>query len=707
MSTSGIKLFEELIIEIGEPIKGRSLSQNRKIAVSFRDEALGNIFTYCLYLLSNKMQTIPQNLLSSVLNIIHLCMNFDFLGISSDETSEDSLCLQIPITWKTHFENPTFFDVLEFIIINTGKKKIFQDAGDEIETLGLRVFNHMGAVRKSIFSGSVELRQGYIAKYLKSSENILINKQLEDDSLFEFIQSIKRFLSNFSLKEVAELPGFVSWIQNLANYSSQLFRREQAITSGIESSMFVWNYLAYEAHHQLNQKAPQVSQYISYLFKAFLEYTLSNVTPKILSADSENDLKDHLEMISNFSLYYYSDIVKLLEAAYLEILVSYNVLPNPSSQAKLAWLIALASSFISLREGKNNDIEVRLDAMMIQLVFQTISKVQEPIECLETSYLMFFTGLSKAYINSTYDTLWGILDTSQTTSEETLNRLLTSILDKCFKNLSLGQGERVIRYSLELFEQLTKGYYSNKILIKNEMIQNFMLQYRTYPICLHNSKLRYRIFNCLAHLWVNEDIGQSIDSFLAPMGDHIQALIDSPNPQLYEFLFRELQGVCSALQTPKNYLDFFEWFYERFNIIMVACQNYLYEDNVMESVLKYLVELVYCRNSRIKFDNATSYGIVLFKNLSSVINGYGKVIIENAGTADFFKKYYGKIRRLLSIMTYILNGGYVSFGVFEVYGDVCFIDSLRTCFGVLGTIPRSEITVKAYIVLYKVIRHNL
>ena len=683
---AGFKFLEELITEIGEPIKGRSLALNRKIAVNFRDEALGSIFSYCLYLLNTKMQELPRNLIGSVLNVAHMCMNFDFLGISSDETSEDSLCLQIPITWKSHFENPVLFGLLEFIITNTA---------EEVETLGIRVFNHMGAVRKSIFSGSVEFRQNYISKYLKCSESIMLTKKLEGDSLFEFINSVKRFLSNFGLKEVAEVSGFESWVQSLAGFSLHLFRSSQAITSGIESSMFVWSYLAYESHHQLNQRTPQVSQFISGLFKAFLDSTLDQVTASVLSPENEGDLKDHLELISNFSLYYYAEIVKLLEAVYLDLLAAYDLGKSPHSQAKFAWLIALASGFIGLREGKTCDLELRLDAMMIQLVFQTMAKVQtqETEECLEISYLLFFIGLSKVYVNSTYDSLWAILDNSQSSPEDTLNSLVTLVVEKCLKNLSVGTSERVTRLSLELFEQLCKGYYSTKVLVKNEVIQSFMMQYRTYPMCLHNSKLRCRVFNALAHLWMNEDLGQAMDSFLVPMSEQIQSLLDLPNVQHFEFLFRELQGICSALQNQKTYLDFFEWFYDKFAIVMAACQNYLYQDAVMDSMLKFLMELVYCRNSRIKFDNATAYGVVLFKNLSSVVNGYGKVVVENAGSPEFFKKFYGKIRRILGIMTYILGGGYVAFGVFEVYGDMSFVDSLRTCFAVLGTIPRSEITV--------------
>jgi hypothetical protein len=85
--------------------------------------------------------------------------------------------------------------------------------------------------------------------------------------------------------------------------------------------------------------------------------------------------------------------------------------------------------------------------------------------------------------------------------------------------------------------------------------------------------------------------------------------------------------------------------------------------------------------------------VVLFRNLSNVINGYGKVIVDNSRSGDFFKNYYGRIKKLIGIMMHLLSGGYVPFGVFEVYGDTCFVDSLRTCFLILDTIPRAEISV--------------
>lgn len=226
---NGFKLFGELITEMVEPIKFRPLSVSRKIAIAFRDDSLERIFSLSLFLLS-KVQEIPMNLTVSALIVLNQCLTFDFLGICSDESNEDSLCLQIPLTWKVHFENPMFLEYLEFLILN---------CSGETETLALRVFNHMGAIRKSIFGGNVEQRQSYVSKYLKCLEDIIKSKTLVGDSKFEYIQNCKRFITNFGLRDLAALPIFGTWLEALASYSAALFSERAAVVSGFESSIFL------------------------------------------------------------------------------------------------------------------------------------------------------------------------------------------------------------------------------------------------------------------------------------------------------------------------------------------------------------------------------------------------------------------------------------------------------------------------------------
>lgn len=676
------RFYEELINEISEPVKGRSLSLSRKIAVGFRDDGLGKIFSFCLRILSSQIQSLSGNCLTSILTVMNLCMNFDFLGVSSDETSEDTVCLQIPVQWKSHFENPVFFGLLQFIIFNSE---------GEVETLALRIFNHVGAVRKSIFSGSLEIKNKYIVEYLKASEALMGLNKFEGDSLFEFIQALKRFLSNFGIKEVAECENFENWLKVFANYSIHLFRRPESISSGIESSMLVWSFLASEAHLQLSSNTQLVSQFVSALFQTFLDCTLVNASVSCFDSSKESDLKDHIEMISNFSIYYYVEVAKILENVFVGLVK--NLQFSEREQAKLTWVILIASGYITIRDNKSSDVHINLDAMMVQTVFEAMSKFPNPCECLQMSFLMFFIGLSKAYINSSYEKLWVVLDPSQS-CDDTINRVLTSILEICFKHLSLSSSQRLTKSALELFELLSRGYYSNKYLIKNELIQNLMLQYKTFPLCVHDAKLRYRVFNSLTHLWVNEDLSIPIETFLAPMNESLQKLSESPNSRDFELVFKELEGICFALQNQKAYLEFFEWFYFRFGVVVTACQHFLYETSVMDAMLSFVAELVYSRNSRIKFDLASSYGIVIFKNVSSVIVGYANVIIENRNSPELFKKFYSKIRKMMSILTSFLSGGFVNFGVFEVYNDTCFVECLQLMFTILESIPKSEILVK-------------
>jgi exportin-7 len=52
---------------------------------------------------------------------------------------------------------------------------------------------------------------------------------------------------------------------------------------------------------------------------------------------------------------------------------------------------------------------------------------------------------------------------------------------------------------------------------------------------------------------------------------------------------------------------------------------------------------------------------------------------------------YKLVSKVLGILTNILTGAYVPFGIFKVYSDPCFTDSLTVAFALLGTIAHSEL----------------
>lgn len=240
-----------------------------------------------------------------------------------------------------------------------------------------------------------------------------------------------------------------------------------------------------------------------------------NAGPDLLDDSTENELKEHIDQITSLCVYFYSDLLRELQTVYLNTLEIFDVSiaqgqDSQLIQSQLAWLNYIASAFISLREKKLNETEDHLDAQMINLVFQLVSKISNsnPQESLESSIVYFFMGLTKSYINSPHDNIWYFFDKSRSSDstsvqvlpEQTLKFVVKIVMEKLIQNLSRYQDGKTVKWSLELFEILCKGYYSNKIIVKIDVIQNLMTQYRTYNLCANNPKNKERVYTALANL---------------------------------------------------------------------------------------------------------------------------------------------------------------------------------------------------------------
>ncbi|OMJ88404.1 hypothetical protein SteCoe_9623 [Stentor coeruleus] len=672
---AALKFFQELISEINEPLKYRSLTLNRKIAQFFKEDMLGKIFSYCLALLPN-VKSLNENALLNLLNVLILCLSFEFYSTVSDDIGEDNPGLYMPSSWKVYFENPDFFEYLRFIIVNSS---------GEIEVAAFRLLNYFGTVKKSVFSSNTELRSNYIGKYLKISEQLCLSKVISGDSLFQFMTGLKNFFNNFGLKEVSENQLFHSWIQIFKGFCTNLFTRDDAIFSSYESSIIIWSYLSYESHVY---NLPIISAQIVSLFKSFLGLTLANARSEIIIENIEG-IREQVDMIADFSLYYYSDLMKEMHERYFEVLELYESTQNQEFQAKLAWLIIIASAFVSLRDVKNYMNEGNMDANMAHLIFQLITKIPEKELSLHIAIIVFLTNFSKAYVNCPDCQIWTIFNPLNENLEETSIQIISLIIEIIFKHLSDCNNKFLIKYSLELFEFLAKGYYSNILLVKVPLIQNFMINYSNYSLCLADSKIRAQLFSNLAHLWISETVGRELDNFLYPIGEMISMNISIKNPRFFEFLFRELQGICSAISGQKKFLEFFDWFIEKIEVLMIVCQNFLLEEVVMQSLLKFLVEVTDGKNARIKFPDSSGNGVLLFKKLSEVLVPYGNYLADHAMEVTNFQ---GKVKRIIGILKNLTSGGYVCFGVFEIYNDTCFIETLKMSFRLIDLLILTQIT---------------
>ena len=139
----GLRMLNELVFEMNFKTRNRSLTQHRKVAVSFRDAALFEVFEVSLTMLNSlatraldlstlgdaALQT-EQQLLEQALTLLERCLTFDFIGVLPDESSDDATTLQVPSAWRDRIQTGSTLRLLFNLYkgCTTGKIPIFVDA---------------------------------------------------------------------------------------------------------------------------------------------------------------------------------------------------------------------------------------------------------------------------------------------------------------------------------------------------------------------------------------------------------------------------------------------------------------------------------------------------------------------------------------------------------------------------------------------------
>lgn len=114
----GVQILSQLVCEINQMSDidvNISFTKHRKIACSFRDTQLFDIFLMSCSLLStardnskslNFLDEAQHGLMNQILRLTRNCLSFDFIGTSSDESTDDMQTMQIPTNWR-----PAFLDM--------------------------------------------------------------------------------------------------------------------------------------------------------------------------------------------------------------------------------------------------------------------------------------------------------------------------------------------------------------------------------------------------------------------------------------------------------------------------------------------------------------------------------------------------------------------------------------------------------------------
>ena len=102
------------------------MSVHRKHAVSFRDLSLLEIFKTSITMLQQinagqvRASTDEVNYMTNYAADLSInCLNFDFIGMRSDESSDDNDAIQVPIAWRPLFSDPAYMQVMVDLYMST------------------------------------------------------------------------------------------------------------------------------------------------------------------------------------------------------------------------------------------------------------------------------------------------------------------------------------------------------------------------------------------------------------------------------------------------------------------------------------------------------------------------------------------------------------------------------------------------------------
>lgn len=724
----GVQLLHQLVLEMNQSDSMRSLSDHRKVASSFRDELLFDIFNLSCSLL--RQVTVSDEaqhpLVMWLLKLSSSCLKFDFIGTLNDESADDFAVVQIPTTWRSVFLD---FSTLQLFF------DLYHHLPSDLAALSVSCLVQLSSIRRSLFSTAE--RGNFLAQIVKGAKQILQSPQsLSDPNCYhEFCRLLTRLKSNYQLSELVRLDHYQQFIELVAKFTISSLHSWQFSSNSIHYLLSLWQRLVASVQYFRSSDPHMLQTYAPEITEAYITSRLESVET-ILRDQLDNLLDDdamigtQLDQISTIARLVYDKTCNLLIRLFDDVAGRYQEQLQQATDAwqlidgQLTWLVYLIGCVIGGRVSDTNSEEYdRMDGQLVCRVLQLMSLNDANLAThssnhLDLAFVSFFEQFRKIYVG---DSIQKNSQVYQALAEQLgLNdesAVLNVFINKIVTNLKQWTScSTIIDKTLQLFNDLSVGYSSVCKLIKLESVQ-FILDNHTpanFPfldVSFHNLDLRYRtiFYRSLGRLFLafqNEDEDRFI-TFVAPLTATFQkvASMMSGNSQIVNEdhlkrtligLCRDLRGIAFAFNSRFSYKLLFDWIYPAYTgLLLEALQLWFHDPAITTPILKLMAELVLNRSQRLVFDITSPNAILLFREASKALCNYGRQILtitEISPNQAYPMKLKG-VAICFNMLKATLCGNYINFGVFQLYGDRALDDALNMFIQIVVSIPHNSLLI--------------
>ncbi|KAJ7426877.1 Exportin-7 [Willisornis vidua] len=666
----GVTILSQLTNEINQADTTHPLTKHRKIASSFRDSSLFDIFNLSCSLLKqasgknlNLNDESQHGLLMQLLKLTHNCLNFDFIGTSTDESSDDLCTVQIPTSWRSAFLDSStlqlFFD-------------LYHSIPPSFSPLVLSCLVQIASVRRSLFNNAE--RAKFLSHLVDGVKRILENPQSLSDpnNYHEFCRLLARLKSNYQLGELVKVENYPEVIRLIANFTVTSLQHWEFAPNSVHYLLSLWQRLA--------ASVPYV--------KATEPHMLETYTPEVTKAYITSRLESvHI----------------ILRCAGAVLVLTPLLVPG-----RLTWLVYIIGAVIGGRVSfastdEQDAMDGELVCRVLQLMNLTDSRLaQAGNEKLELAMLSFFEQFRKIYIGDQVQKsskLYRRLSEVLGLNDETM--VLSVFIGKMQSQTSWftwAWGIPALGFAVPCCPLVAcaPGWLQS---------EHFSFLGINNQSNLTDMRCRTTFYTALGRLLM-VDLGEDEDQyeqFMLPLTAAFETVAQMFSTNTFNEqeakrtlvgLVRDLRGIAFAFNAKTSFMMLFEWIYPSYMPILQRAIELWYHDPACTTpVLKLMAELVHNRSQRLQFDVSSPNGILLFRETSKMITTYGNRILT-LGEVPKDQVYALKLKGIsicFSMLKAALSGSYVNFGVFRLYGDDALDNALQTFIKLLLSIPHSDL----------------
>uniref|UniRef100_A0A0D9ZAK9 Importin N-terminal domain-containing protein n=1 Tax=Oryza glumipatula TaxID=40148 RepID=A0A0D9ZAK9_9ORYZ len=687
----GLKILYHLVGEMNQA-NAMPLTLHRKIACSFKDQFLLQIFQISLTSLHQLKTEVPDDFRRDPLSLALRCLSYDFVGCPVDESSEEFGTVQLPASWRPLLQDPSTVQIF-FDYYKVNDTCVSKEA--------LECLVRLASVRRSIFVEDPSRTQ-FLSHLMSGTKEILQTGQglADHGNYHEFCRLLGRFKVNFQLSELLSIEFYGEWIGLVAEFTTKSLLSWQWASNSVYYLLSLWSRLVTSVPYLKGDTPSMLDETVPKITEGFITSRINSVQASFAN-DSSDDTLDNVDVLQeqleslpylcrfqyqNSSIYIINIMEPLLQA-YME----RSRLPAPGDanelsviEGQLTWLVHIIAAILKIRQtiGCSQESQELIDAELAARVLQLINVTD--------------TGVHAQQLYARLSELLGLNDHLV---------LLNVIVGKIATNLKCyAECEDVIDHTLSLFLELASGYMTGKLLLKLESTKFIIANHsrETFPFleeyrCARSRTTFYYILGCLIFM---EDTPVKFRSFMEPLlqvAVNLEATADAAfrtDVVKYAFigLMRDLRGIAMATNSRRTYGLLFDWLYpSRMPLLLKAISLYADEPEVTTPLLKFMCEFVLNKAQRLTFDSSSPNGILLFREVSKLIVAYGSRILLLPNGTDIYGSKYKGIWISLAVLSRALCGNYVNFGVFELYGDRALADALDISLKMSLSVPLSDI----------------